>query len=273
MLPPDPGGHPPAPGPHLGEDELALLALGEDVEGAPEHLTACAACRAEVASLREVTAAVRSAPTPPAVPVPAGVWEAVARETGVRAVPGGGAGQAPAGPGDAEGAAVAPGAEPVATVLPAAPPRGRSRRSWLALAAAFLVGTAAGVGASRLAERDAPVPAAQRVLASTELAPLGAGAAAGTATVASVDGHRHLGVDVRGVDAPGEAVLEVWLLDPAGGGLLSLGTLTGERLDVVLPDVVDLTRFAVVDVSREPLDGDPGHSSDSVLRGELTPRA
>ncbi|NAZ88574.1 anti-sigma factor, partial [Kineococcus indalonis] len=112
-------------------------------------------------------------------------------------------------------------------------------------------------------------PGAGAVLASAALLPLGGdGAAGGEATVARVDGHRRLDVGVRDVAAAGDGVLEVWLLDP-DGGLLSLGTLTGERLDVALPEAVDLSRFRVVDVSREPLDGDPGHSSDSVLRGEL----
>jgi hypothetical protein len=44
-------------------------------------------------------------------------------------------------------------------------------------------------------------------------------------------------------------------------------------MSVTLPADLDLGRFDVVDVSREPLDGNPGHSSDSVLRGTLTDRA
>jgi hypothetical protein len=37
----------------------------------------------------------------------------------------------------------------------------------------------------------------------------------------------------------------------------------------VIPDGLDLAEFPVVDVSREPLDGDPAHSSDSISRGTL----
>jgi hypothetical protein len=32
---------------------------------------------------------------------------------------------------------------------------------------------------------------------------------------------------------------------------------------------LDLRDYPVVDISREPLDGDPAHSADSISRGEL----
>ncbi|WP_432540196.1 anti-sigma factor [Kineococcus sp. SYSU DK024] len=274
MLPPDPGGPRTGPVTHLGDDDLALLALGEGVEGAPEHLAGCAACREELAALSLVVSTARSTAPPPAVPVPAGTWEAVAREVGIDAAPPTGPATAPA----------SPPAVPVAVPVDV-PSRRSGHRARLALAAAFLVGAAVGVGGAQLAGGgDAPTAlptagptasppgeGAGTVVASAPLAPLGdaAAQAAGTATVARVDGHRRLDVDVREVAPAGGGVLEVWLLDPAGG-LLSLGTLTGDHLAVVLPEAVDLSRFTVVDVSREPLDGDPGHSADSVLRGELS---
>jgi hypothetical protein len=50
--------------------------------------------------------------------------------------------------------------------------------------------------------------------------------------------------------------------------LVSLGPL---RRDGVydLPAGLDPAAFPIVDVSVEPIDGDPAHSGDSVLRGEL----
>lgn len=36
------------------------------------------------------------------------------------------------------------------------------------------------------------------------------------------------------------------------------------------PQGLDLAEYAIVDVSNEPYDGNPGHSSDSIARGELT---
>ena len=63
---------------------------------------------------------------------------------------------------------------------------------------------------------------------------------------------------------------ELWLLGD-GGELVSLGSVrvpaSGRATveNVQLP--VDPARFSFLDVSREPGDGDPGHSSISVLRG------
>jgi hypothetical protein len=37
-----------------------------------------------------------------------------------------------------------------------------------------------------------------------------------------------------------------------------------------VPDGLDLTRYSLVDVSIEPYDGDPVHSRDSVVQGQLT---
>jgi len=33
---------------------------------------------------------------------------------------------------------------------------------------------------------------------------------------------------------------------------------------------VDLKNYVLVDVSQEPVDGDPNHSGDSIVRGELS---
>jgi hypothetical protein len=37
----------------------------------------------------------------------------------------------------------------------------------------------------------------------------------------------------------------------------------------VLPENLDVGEFPVVDVSNEPIDGDPTHSGDSIVRGVL----
>ena len=61
----------------------------------------------------------------------------------------------------------------------------------------------------------------------------------------------------------------MWLLDPDTGDLISLGVLNGTASDFELPDGLDLRDYPTIDVSREPLDGDPAHSADSIARGEL----
>jgi anti-sigma-K factor RskA len=62
---------------------------------------------------------------------------------------------------------------------------------------------------------------------------------------------------------------ELWLLG-ADGELVSLGSVRvppSGRAELRVPLPVDPSRFTYLDVSREPADGDPGHSADSVLRG------
>jgi anti-sigma-K factor RskA len=64
---------------------------------------------------------------------------------------------------------------------------------------------------------------------------------------------------------------EAWLAD-ARGRMVSMGTFRvgrDGRVDVHMPVAVDVSRYALVDVSREPDDGDPGHSDTSVLRATL----
>jgi anti-sigma-K factor RskA len=65
---------------------------------------------------------------------------------------------------------------------------------------------------------------------------------------------------------------ELWLLN-APDDLVSLGSFrvpeSGEA-EIQVPVPVEPDRFAFVDVSVEDVDGDPGHSGDSVLRGPTT---
>jgi hypothetical protein len=81
------------------------------------------------------------------------------------------------------------------------------------------------------------------------------------------DGRLELRVDTTDLD-PGDGFLELWMIDTTVTRLVSLGPL---RPDGVydLPPGLDPAAFPVVDVSIEPLDGNPAHSGDSVLRGRL----
>lgn len=65
---------------------------------------------------------------------------------------------------------------------------------------------------------------------------------------------------------------ELWLLGD-DGELVSLGSFRAPRsgaATVRVPLPVDPARYRYLDVSREPDDGDPGHSSISILRGPTT---
>jgi anti-sigma-K factor RskA len=64
---------------------------------------------------------------------------------------------------------------------------------------------------------------------------------------------------------------EAWLAD-ARGRMVSMGTFRvgpDGRLDAHMSVAVDVSRYALVDVSLEPDDGDPSHSKTSVLRARL----
>jgi anti-sigma-K factor RskA len=104
------------------------------------------------------------------------------------------------------------------------------------------------------------------VVATGELEPIGS-TGSGSAALVDHDGTLQLRLDTTGVD-PGDGFLEVWIIDPDETGLVSLGPV---RPDGVydLPAGIDPRAFPIVDVSVEPFDGDPAHSTESVLRGTL----
>lgn len=64
---------------------------------------------------------------------------------------------------------------------------------------------------------------------------------------------------------------EAWVAD-ARGRMVSMGTFRvarDGRVDAHMPIAVNLRDYRIVDVSLEPDDGDPGHSSRSVMRATL----
>jgi anti-sigma-K factor RskA len=78
-----------------------------------------------------------------------------------------------------------------------------------------------------------------------------------------------LEVDLTAADLQ-DGFYEVWLLDEAVEDLVSLGVVRGGGEVVLpLPAGLDLGEYPLVDVSVEPLDGDPGHSGVSIARGTL----
>jgi anti-sigma-K factor RskA len=104
------------------------------------------------------------------------------------------------------------------------------------------------------------------VLATTTLDPLGA-AGSGRAELVERDGALQLLVETDDVEAE-DGYLELWMIDPTVTRLVSLGPLRPDGTYDV-PDGVDPAQFPIVDVSAEPVDGDPTHSGDSLLRGQL----
>lgn len=136
---------------------------------------------------------------------------------------------------------------------------------WLPLvAAAIALVVGVGLGTTIDLDRGADDPA---MLATIELAPLGEGLEARTASLRTGEGGRTIAVDLGGLPTT-SGFHEVWLLDPDTGALVSLGPVRADHVYAV-PDTVDLAELSVLDVSDEPRDGDPTHSGDSLLRGEV----
>lgn len=102
---------------------------------------------------------------------------------------------------------------------------------------------------------------------STELAALEGFDGSG---IAELDG-RQLTVDTSGLGEGEDFFYELWLLDIDNGDLNDLRSIGVIEADgtYVIDEGIDLAEFNVVDISLEPMDGNPDHSGDSVLRGEL----
>jgi anti-sigma-K factor RskA len=157
---------------------------------------------------------------------------------------------------------------PPALVMPPgaeAAPRRRALtlRPLPALAAVLLLLALGAGGALLITARD---PAPSRTLTLTSLRP--DGAAQGKVRLARTGGRATLAVSGLAPSRRGE-FYELWLLSPPGD-LVSLGSFrvsAGGRATLQVPLPVDPSRYRFLDVSVEPDDGDPAHSSHSVLRG------
>lgn len=247
---------------HTDPDALALVALGEPLTdpGVVEHLSNCAACRREIETLRSTVSVARSSigETELHAP-PAHVWQAVRSELGLSAD----LEPVPSTPDRVEHAPA-----PVVSLATARERRSGIRRLIVpiaasAAAAALVAGGVLWWGAA------APRDAGQFVAAAQLDALPDWPEATGQATIAErADGERVVTVSLDAAVGEG-LVREVWLLTEDVEGLISLGLLTGSSGQFIVPASVDLAEFSVVDISAEPLDGDPTHSGDSIVRGAL----
>ena len=164
---------------------------------------------------------------------------------------------------------------------PPAPPRfrepegdGRRRRALvvrpvLAAAVAFVI-LAIGVGAGLLLASGPESGSVSRRLGLAPVEPLGA-RASGRVEL-GVAGGRAV-VSVRGLPpSRGGAFYELWLLNSADD-LVSLGSFrvpASGRATVEVPLPTAPARFKAFDISIEPPDGNPDHSTRSVLRAPLS---
>jgi hypothetical protein len=221
---------------HVDPDVLALLALGERAGEAVDrdHLADCAECRSELENLTHAAEVGRST-------IDAGellephprVWQAIADEVGTLA--------------------------PVTQLRP--------RRRWMPIAAAAAaVLVVGGVGATWLALQPSPAT----VLASATLDPFPdwVGSTGSAVVEEGSDGARVVDVTVEAPSTEG-GFREVWLISSDTTSLVSLGIMHGTTGRFTIPAGLDLSQYDLVDISEEPLDGNPTHSGDSIVRGQL----
>jgi hypothetical protein len=244
---------------HPRPDQLALAALPAE---APQpqietHLAGCGPCREELAQLRRLVALAQAGDTDPDESAPPErIWRSIVDELGTGFEP------APRPPlmANRRGSRLGSGT-------------GRWQR-WVLPAATAAAGIAAGIAIGFAVA--VPPPAAP--LTQVALAPVAATdpTASGRAQLVDAGDAREVVVEVVDPVGTSGGYLEAWLMDEAGTRLYSLGTLTPEadatrfRGTFELPADLPLDRYGTVDVSAEPLDGDPSHSGASRLRGQFT---
>ena len=247
---------------HCTPEQLALAALQESLPMADAaHLDRCDTCRAEVAALRrapDLLSVPQLAAPAASVPPPPRVWEAIAAATGVNTSLTNDPAVAPA---PAVPAAPAPREAPGGTVVPF---RSR-RRPVLLAAAAVLAGAVVGAGAVAALQSTGDDGEAVATVA-LDLLPDASGSAD---VVVRDDGSRVLEIDLDAPALEDDSYYEVWVIDRSVSGMYPLGAVEPGKQTVELPDGIDLAEYPLLDVSVEPLDGDPTHSGVSVARGDL----
>lgn len=275
--------------PHCDPATQALAALGEEIPAADAtHLRTCPRCAGEVAELTAVVTLGRQAPA--ALPdVPAQIWSAIraelsadrpsdAAETHPSRAPRDTTGPATGsqGPGSQGPGNQATGPVAAGTPDPAVVPldsRRRRRSPWA------IAGIAAAVGAlfggavvwSAVDSGGTGPRSQERFVAQAVLAPLpGASVSTpGHATVMDSADGEVIRVDARSLPA-GDGFYEVWLLDADATRLVALGALpAGSVGTFTVPPGLSLADYPVVDISLEAYDGDPSHSTHSLMRGTL----
>lgn len=239
---------------HLDPELLALLALDEPIETDADraHLAACPACAGDLTALRHAATVGRAAVDGATLEAPhERVWERISDELDLGA--------------DHTAPEPIPGTTASEPVSPTAPRR-RRRTLWvLAACLAFIV--AIGAGAWTVSRTLLPSELAEASLVAFPDHP----GAAGTAVAEeSRDGTVRLSVTLDG-DTDPDGYREVWLIRSDASALISLGVLEGDAGSFTVPAGIDLAEYSLVDISVEPLDGDPLHSGNSIVRGELAP--
>lgn len=282
---------------HVDPEVLALLALGEQV-ALPEdsvHVSECDQCRREIEILARAAMIGRSTfDAGELLEAPSRVWDRISDELALTAEDAS-ATSAPA-VGDADDRVpsdelaqkrverderverddVAVDESTATSIAESGTVHSlaeRRRRPWIGfVAAAAAVALVASAGTALWATFS---PAEQpTILASATLEAFPAWPdSTGEAKLEQLpDGTRVIDVNF---DAPATdgGYREVWLITTDATALVSLGIVEGTSGQFTVPDGLDISSYDLVDISEEQFDGNPAHSGDSIVRGQLSTEA
>jgi hypothetical protein len=143
------------------------------------------------------------------------------------------------------------------------------RRTLWQVAVAALAGLVLGAGVTWVvADNDTRSPVSGDVK-TTRLTGVGGNVTSGEIALVRQGGNApQITINLDTVDR-GRGFLEAWLLDAESGGMVALGVIDGTRGTFTVPPSLNLSKYGQVDVSREPFDGDPAHSTASLARGPV----
>ena len=235
---------------HPNDDVLIEIALSHGNHPDAAHLDTCAECRRAVDEFVRAIDATAFGPDRLEPPSEA-VWRRVLAEI-----------DAPV-----ELRTRSQGSAELQPTAPAAPKRRNRRRALLAVAAALLIG--AGIGRLTAGVSDEPT-VATTTLARTPLSTLGdAPEELGEADLTRSGSTTQVRIAMNSLPSKGQ-IVEAWLINKDGRRMISIGFVHGTEPQqfVIDPRLLD-EGYVIVDVSREPLDGNPKHSGDSIVRGTL----
>ncbi|TQJ31832.1 anti-sigma factor [Microbacterium sp. SLBN-146] len=228
---------------HLDPERLALTAAGAELTPTEqEHIDACDDCALELAELEHTVDVARAtALLGPLETPPERVWERISAE--------------------------------VRAAAAEAPPTRRERRPRRTSALTKLMFTLAASIAMVLVAVGVwsvvrPVQVVELAAASLDAFPAHPGSAGEAVVVENPDGQLEVRVALDADDFE-DGYREVWLIKADASDLVSLGVLQGRDGVFTVPEGIDIHDFVLVDISQEHEDGDPTHSGDSVVRGEL----
>ena len=129
---------------------------------------------------------------------------------------------------------------------------------------------AAAVAAALVVAVPALRPGSDEVVTQVALSPVGSATTPADAVMVAGGSGARMTVDASNLPRPVDGYYEVWLMGE-NNELVSLGVLDERKQGSFrVPDGVDPSRYPYVDVSLEPLDGNPAHSGDSLVRGRVS---